>query len=151
MAGIPASTISPSRLKMRMKNAGNQSTKGHHCIQNTDHGHEYNGLLYPFILPGSVVKPQHGLGAVGQAVYRHGNDLPDRVDYGHDSHIEVAAKFLEHGIIHDLYETVGDGHGKPGHTQAYDAKQPAAVQPHGGRPQLQDGPPAGEEGQDPQG
>ena len=40
MAGIPASTISTSRLKMRMKNAGNQSTKPQattvYRIQTTD-------------------------------------------------------------------------------------------------------------------
>ena len=128
IAGIPASTI----VALPVEDADKERRKPvhespcHNCIQDTDHGHEYNGLLYPFILPGSVVIPQHGLGTVGQAVYRHGNNLPDRVDYGHDSHIEVSAEFLEgHGIIHDLYKTVCNRHGKSGHSQAHDAKQPA--------------------------
>ena len=60
-----------------------------------DHRNEYNGPFHPLILSRPVIESHHRLRAVRQAINRHGNDFPDRVDHGHDPYVQIPAVMLQ--------------------------------------------------------
>ena len=56
------------------------------------HGHKDNGLFYPFVFPGAVVKAHYRLGTVGQTAYGQGNDFADGIYDRHDPYIQISSK-----------------------------------------------------------
>ena len=88
---------------------------------------------HPSVLFRTVVKSHDGLGAVGQAVYQHGDDLADGVYDCHDAYIQIASIKLQAGVAHDLHAAVGDGHGEAGQAEPDDFSHPACFQPETGR------------------
>ena len=94
------------------------------CVDHAADGCKYDALADPFIFLCTVIKSQNRLGAVGHAGNRHGDDLPDGIDDGHDPHIQIAAYLLEHGIVHNLNRAVGNGHGKAAESQTHNFQCP---------------------------
>ena len=99
-------------------------------IQHSTCHAEPDRLTHPLIFLCPVVEAGHRLCSVGQALYRHGAHLPQGVDDGHDTHVQVAAVGLEGGVAHHLHQTVGQIHEETRQAQGNNPLHPAGLQFH---------------------
>ena len=74
----------------------------------------------------SIIIAHDRLGTVCNALDRHGDHFSDCINNSHDTYIQIASCFLEHGIIHDLNRTVSDRHGKTTHSKTDDPEDSVA-------------------------
>lgn len=96
----------------------------------TARSHEADSFLDPLVLSGPIVESDDRLGSVCQAVDRHGDDFPDRIDDRHDTYIEVSAVPGKHCIAHDLNRSVCNGHDESGKAKARDLPDQLSIQLH---------------------
>ena len=108
-------TVEQMNKKLRY---GKQNRPDRAGKYDTARTHKTDGFLYSFVFTGSIVESDHRLCAVGQAVHRHGNNFPDRIDYRHDSDVQIPSIPGEHSIADDLYRTVRHRHDKPGKSKS---------------------------------
>ena len=79
---------------------------GPDCIQKHHNRHIPYGLFDPAVLCRSVIVAQNRLPCTGKARNRKSDDLPDRINDRHDSHIDIAAMNLQRGVTHHLHHRV---------------------------------------------
>ncbi|CCY82114.1 uncharacterized protein BN500_01136 [Clostridium sp. CAG:149] len=104
-----------------------------------EQGGEHDRLFHPSILLSPIVKAHNRLGAVCDALHRHGRHLPQGVDDCHNAHIEIPSECLKRRIAHDLHGTVGDCHGKTAHSQSHNGPDSLPLRTQAGQPEAQYG------------
>ena len=97
------------------------------------HGGEANPCAHSAVFPRAVVVAKHRLATVGDARHRHGDDLPHRVDDGHDADVQITAHPLQGGVAEYLHQRVGERHDKAGGTKAENAPHPLPMKAQSGK------------------
>ena len=108
---------------------GDDQRPGQDGVARAQQGGEPDALPHPAVALGAEVVAQHRLGTAGDAVDRQGQNLPHRVQDGHDADVQIAAPDPQGGVAHHLYQAVGGGHDEAGHSQPQDIPHQGQLEP----------------------